>query len=153
MSSTGSIRDSAAGFTLLEMMVVLAILALALAVVPVHLMNATGGQALKSDVRMLIGALNYARTRAISSNTPVALVLDRENMRLTINGSQQIGSLSKTTTFGIVDQGAFQARTPTIVQFYPEGGSSGGELLLSYERDGYRVSVNWLTGAVSTIRN
>jgi general secretion pathway protein H len=152
MSSTGSIRDSAAGFTLLEMMVVLAILALALTVVPVHLMNATGGQALKSDVRMLISALNYARTRAITSNTPVALVLDRKNMRLTIDGSQQIGLLSKTTTFGIVGQGTFQAGTPTIVQFYPEGGSSGGELLLSYERDEYRVSVNWLTGAVSTIR-
>jgi general secretion pathway protein H len=152
MSSAGSIRHSAAGFTLLEMMVVLTILALALTVVPVHLMNATGGQALKSDVRMLISALNYARTKAISSNMPVALVLDRENMRLTINGSQQIGLLSKTTTFGIVNQGTFQAGTPTIVQFYPEGGSSGGELLLSYERDEYRVSVNWLTGAVSTIR-
>jgi general secretion pathway protein H len=152
MSSAGSIRHSAAGFTLLEMMVVLAILALALTVVPVHLMNATGGQALKSDVRMLISALNYARTKAISSNMSVALVLDRENMRLTINGSQQIGLLSKTTTFGIVNQGTFQAGTPTIVQFYPEGGSSGGELLLSYERDEYRVSVNWLTGAVSTIR-
>jgi prepilin-type N-terminal cleavage/methylation domain-containing protein len=116
MSSTGSIRNSAAGFTLLEMMVVLAILALALTVVPVH------------------------------------LVLDRESMRLTIDGSQQIGVLSKSTTFGIVGQGTLQARTPTIVQFYPEGGSSGGELLLSYERHEYRVSVNWLTGAVSTIR-
>jgi general secretion pathway protein H len=152
MSSTGSIRNSAAGFTLLEMMVVLAILALVLTIVPVHLMNSTGAQALKSDVRMLISALHYSRTQAISLNMPVALVLDRENMRLIIDGSQQIGVLSKTTTFGIVGQGTFQTRTPTIVQFYPEGGSSGGELLLSYERDEYRVSVNWLTGAVSTIR-
>ena len=151
MLSAGSVRNSEAGFTLLEMMVVLAILALALTVVPVHLMNATGGQALKSDVRMLISALNYARTKAISSNMPVALALDRENMRLTINGAQQIGSLSKTTTLDIAGQSP-QIGTPTIVQFYPEGGSSGGELLLSYERDEYRVSVNWLTGAVSSIR-
>jgi general secretion pathway protein H len=151
MSSAGSIRGYQAGFTLLEMMVVLAILALTLTVVPVHLMNATGGQALKSDVRMLISALNYARTKAISSNMPVALALDRENMRLTINGSQQVGLLSKTTTFGIVGQ-SLQAGTPTVVQFYPEGGSSGGELLLSYERDEYRISVNWLTGAVSSLR-
>jgi general secretion pathway protein H len=135
------------------MMVVLAILALALTIVPVHLMNATGGQALKSDVRMLISALNYARTRAITSNVPVAVVLDRGTMRLTLNGSEQLGLLSRTTTFGIVGQGTPQTRTPTIVQFYPEGGSSGGALLLSYERDAYQVSVNWLTGAVSTIRN
>jgi general secretion pathway protein H len=153
MSSTGNMRDPAAGFTLLEMMVVLAILALALAIVPVHLLNATGTQALKSDVRMLISALNYSRTRAISSNVPVALVFDPREMRLSIDGSQQIGVLSKTTTFGALSQGTFQAGAPTIIQFYPDGGSSGGDLLLSYERDEYRVSVNWLTGAVSTIRN
>lgn len=134
------------------MMVVLAILALALTIVPVHLMNATGGQALKSDVRMLIGTLNYARTKAISSNMPVAVVLDRQNMRLMIDGSQQVGLLSKTTSVGIAGQGTSQAAAPTIAQFFPDGGSSGGELLLSYERDEYRVSVNWLTGAVSTAR-
>lgn len=145
MSSAGSLRHPAAGFTLLELMVVLAILGLALAIVPANLMNATGTQALKADVRTLISGLRYARTRAIASNRPVALVVDPQAARLSIDGTQQVGVLSKTTSLGALNQ-------PVAVQFFPDGGSSGGELLLSYERDGYRVTINWLTGAVSAAR-
>jgi general secretion pathway protein H len=135
------------------MMVVLAILALILAIVPANLMNATGSQALKADVRKLVSALNYARTRAISSNLPVTLVLDPRDMHLAIDGSQQVGTLSRTTKFGVVDAPAPQAGVQPLAQFYPDGGASGTDLLLSYERDEYRVNVNWLTGAVSTVRN
>jgi general secretion pathway protein H len=150
MLSTGSFRHSAAGFTLLELMVVLAILALVLAIVPANLMRGTGAQALKADVRMLISGLHYARTRAISSNAPVALVIDAHEGRLSIDGSQQIGTLSQSTRFGALNQ---QGGGPVAVQFYPDGGSSGGELVLSYGQDDYQVSVNWLTGAVLATRH
>lgn len=143
MLSTGSVRHPAPGFTLLEMMMVLAILGLVLAIVPASLMNATGAQALKADVRTLISVLHYARTRAIASNAPVALVIDSQTARLSIDGTQQIGALSKTTS--LLNQ-------PFAVQFYPDGGSSGGEVSLSYEQDRYRVTINWLTGAVTAIR-
>jgi general secretion pathway protein H len=153
MSPTGSARHPAAGFTLLELMVVLAILALAVAIVPANLMKGTGAQSLKADVRMLISGLRYARTKAIASNMPVALVVDPRDMHLSIDGTQQIGALSRTTTFGAMDeQHLLQAGAPATVQFFPDGGSSGGELILSYRQDVYRVSINWLTGAVSTTR-
>ena len=141
MSSAGSAGHPAAGFTLLELMVVLAILGLALAIVPANLMNATGAQALKADVRTVISGLRYARTRAIAANEPVALVIDPQAAQLSLDGRQQIGVLSKSTRLGAANQ-------PIAVQFYPDGGSSGGELLLSYEEEEYRLTVNWLTGAV-----
>ena len=145
MSSTGSARHPAAGFTLLELMVVLAILGLVVAIVPANLMNATGGQALKADVRALISSMHYARTRAISSNASVALIVDPRTRQLSIDGRQQVGTLSNTTSLGMMNQA-------TAVQFHPDGGSSGGEFLLSYGRDEYRISINWLTGAVSATR-
>jgi general secretion pathway protein H len=145
MSSAGSAGHPAAGFTLLELMVVLAILGLALAIVPANLMNATGAQALKADVRTVISGLRYARTRAIASNEPVALVIDPQAAQLSLDGTQQIGVLSKSTRLGAANQ-------PIAVQFYPDGGSSGGELLLSYEEEEYRLTINWLTGAVLATR-
>jgi len=145
MLSTGSVRHPAAGFTLLELMVVLAILGLVLAIVPASLMNATGAQALKADVRTLISGLHYARTRAIASNAPVVLVIDPQTARLSIDGTQQIGVLSGTTSLSALNQ-------PIAVQFYPDGGSSGGEVVLSSEQDEYRVTIHWLTGAVSATR-
>jgi hypothetical protein len=72
-------------------------------------------------------------------------VIDPQAAQLSLDGTQQIGVLSKSTRLGAANQ-------PIVVQFYPDGGSSGGELLLSYEEEEYRLTINWLTGAVLATR-
>ncbi len=151
MSSTGSRSVGAAGFTLLELMVVLAILGLVLAIVPPNLMKGTGAQALKADTRLVVSGLQYARTRAISQNVPVALVIDPQSRRLSIDGTQPIGTFSASTELASLNgYRVWQTGAPTAIQFLPDGGSTGGEILLSYHQTRYRLSVNWLTGAVTT---
>lgn len=152
MSSTGSRPIAIAGFTLLELLVVLAIIGLWLAIVPPNLMKGTGAQALKADARLVVSGLQYARTRAISLNVPVALVIDSRTRRLSIDG-KQIGDLSASTELSALNgQRVWQTGTGTAVHFLPDGGSTGGEILLSYHKTRYRLSVNWLTGAVTTSR-
>ena len=153
MSSTGNPPTAAAGFTLLEMLVVLAIVGLVLAIVPPNLMKGTGAQALKADTRLIVSGLQYARTRAISQNIPVALVIDPQTRHFSIDGRQQIGTFSASTEFSALNgQQVWQTGTRTAIQFLPDGGSTGGEILLSYHETKYRLSVNWLTGAVTTSR-
>lgn len=152
MSSTGSRPIAIAGFTLLELLVVLAIIGLVLAIVPPNLMKGTGAQALKADARLVVSGLQYARTRAISLNVPVSLVIDSRTGRLSIDG-KQIGNLSASTELSALNgQRVWQTGTGTAVHFLPDGGSTGGEILLSYYKTRYRLSVNWLTGAVTTSR-
>jgi general secretion pathway protein H len=153
MSSTGSGSVATAGFTLLELLVVLAIVGLVLAIVPPSLMKGTGAQALKADTRLVVSGLQYARTRAISLNVPVALVIDPQTRRLSIDGKRQIGIISASTELSALNgQHVWQTGTRTAIQFLPDGGSTGGEVLLSYRQTRYRLSVNWLTGAVTTFR-
>jgi general secretion pathway protein H len=153
MSSTGSRSIATAGFTLLELLVVLAIVGLVLAIVPPNLMKGTGAQALKTDTRLIVSGLQYARTRAISQNVPVALVIDPQTRRLSIDGRRQIGTFSASTELSALNgQDVWQTGARTAIQFLPDGGSSGGEILLSYRQTRYRLSVNWLTGAVTTSR-
>jgi general secretion pathway protein H len=153
MSSTGNRPVAIAGFTLLELLVVLAIIGLVLAIVPPNLMKGTGAQALKADARLVVSGLQYARTRAISLNVPVALVIDSRTGRLSIDGKQQIGNLSASTELSALNgQQVWQTGAGTAIRFLPDGGSTGGEILLSYHKTRYRLSINWLTGAVTTSR-
>jgi general secretion pathway protein H len=153
MSSTGSRPVAIAGFTLLELLVVLAIIGLVLAIVPPNLMKGSGAQTLKADTRLVVSGLQYARTRAISLNVPVALVIDSQTRRLSIDGKQQIGNLSASTELSALNgQRVWQTGAETAIHFLPDGGSTGGEILLSYHETRYRLSVNWLTGAVTTSR-
>ena len=90
MSPTGSRTVATAGFTLLELIVVLTIVALALALVAPNMMTGTDAQALKADLRAAVGGLHYAR--AINSlNTPVALVIDPLSHRLTTDDGGSSG--------------------------------------------------------------
>jgi general secretion pathway protein H len=150
MSSAGSRLAPAAGFTLLEFLVVLAILGLVLAIVPANLIRGTGAQALKADARQLAGALHYARTWAISRNDRIALIVDSQTGQITVD-SRPIGHLSATTEIVARGDGLenWQVGGPVTVEFLPDGGSSGGDILLSYQRLQYRLNVNWLTGAVA----
>jgi general secretion pathway protein H len=153
MSSTGSRPIAIAGFTLLELLVVLAIIGLVLAIVPPNLMKGTGAQALKADARLVVSGLQYARTRAISLNAPVAFVIDSQTGRLSIDGKQQIGNLNASTELSALNgQRVWQTGSGAAIRFLPDGGSTGGEILLSHHKTRYRLSVNWLTGAVTTSR-
>lgn len=150
MSSAGSRLHPSAGFTLLELLVVLAIVGLVLAIVPANLIRGTGAQALKADARQLAGALQYARTRAISRNDRIALVLQPGSRQITVD-DRALGNLHQTTEIAARGRGmdAWQAGSPVIVEFQPDGGSSGADIVLSYQRLHYRLNVNWLTGAVA----
>ena len=83
--------------------------------------------------------------------TPVALVIDPQSRRLTTDDGGQIGTLSEATGIGyLVGQQESQQGGRVTIGFFPDGSSSGGDIVLSRGGAQYRVNVNWLTGAVTT---
>jgi general secretion pathway protein H len=151
MLPTGSRTGATAGFTLLDLIVVLTIVALALALVAPNMLTVTDAQALKADTRLTVGGLNYARARSISLNTPVVLVIDPLSHRVTTDDGGRLGTLSEATNVGyLVDQQVSQQGGQVTIGFFPDGSSSGGDIVLYRGGTQYRVNVNWLTGAVTT---
>ena len=103
MSSTGSPAGAMAGFTLLELLVVIVIMALGMALVPGMLAPGTEAQSLKIDLRQVVSGLRFARTRAIVLNTPVAMSIDVQSRQIGIGSRGPVTERIQTAFFDIVN--------------------------------------------------
>jgi len=123
------------GFSLLEMIVVLAILGLALGLVltrgPMHSPRLD----VQVAARDLAGALRVARGRAIAENRPVAVAFAGNLYRIDGSAVQQVPR--DVTLTG-----------SAAIRFTPDGSSSGGIVMVAAAALRTAVLVDWLTGRV-----
>ena len=129
-----------AGFTLVELLVVLAIIGMTLALAMPLLAGRTTGASLKAAVGEIRTALRGARSTAIAEDRPVVFRgdpaggfwLDRRHFTL----PAMSGGVAPRVTL----DGAAQ------IAFYPSGGSSGGRIRLAMGDAGRVITVDPLTG-------
>jgi len=141
-------KQKDAGFSLLEMMIALAILTLAVTVVGVAFGRSSASYRFEAAAQELAMNLREARARALRSGTDVALVIDVDT-RLYRLGADQPVQLPSDVGLSVVSAGEVMAtaRRP-VISFSPDGGSTGGAITLSLEDRSTTVNVDWLTGAV-----
>ncbi len=138
-----------AGFTLIEMIVVLAILGLTLALVASY--RAPWSRTLAADgVAMQLAAdLRLARSQAIAGNRPVVVSVDLPGHRYRI-GAGAFHGLPPEMRIELqtVAEERENAHIADI-RFNPDGSSTGGRIVLADGRRRISVGINWLTGRVS----
>ena len=137
----------ARGFTLLELLVVVTILAMASTLVGINF----GGDRLSLDAvaRTLVTDLRYVRSRAMVGNVDTALVVDLDRGAYFSRAAKIERELPESVALELtVDRRDADGRQGRIV-FYPDGSSSGGKVRLSRNGRGIDVSTAWLNGYVS----
>jgi general secretion pathway protein H len=135
------------GFTLIEMLAVIVLIAIAATVTAVSLHGGRGQ--LDATAQRVAAGLRDTRTRAMATSRPQGFTVDlrdhsfaapgRESRRLPQGASIRVTSAAEDTT---------QAGVARI-RFFPDGSSSGGRVVLSDQRRSVMVAVDWLTGAVT----
>lgn len=73
---TNAERSGAAGFTLIELILVMALMLIVIAVIAPSLSNFFRGRNLDSESRRFLALTRYARSRAVSEGVPMLLWLD-----------------------------------------------------------------------------
>lgn len=140
--------DRQAGFTLIEVLVVLAILGLALAIVAAHGPARSPALEARSAADQVARALRLARSQAVATNHPVAFTLDVAGHRFRVgDGAWQ----ALPTGLGLAMTAAAEADPDPArgrIVFAPEGGATGGRVRISVGHSALDVSVAWLSGRV-----
>jgi len=142
-------QERCAGFTLIEVVVTVAILGLALVLVASYKPPWSSGLGLKGTASELASGLRLARSEAIASNRPVRFNLDvtchvyrvgtGADRRLPANLSIELLTITGENSRASVGD----------IRFNPDGSSTGGRIILAEGTRRTAVGVDWLTGRVS----
>ncbi len=118
------------GFTLLELMVVLALLALLMGLVLPGLQRTVKKERDRATLRQLTLVLRLARSQAATTRQRVRVFVNRETGRYWLEGSDRRGVLTgmRLGETRLVWQD--QSHRQGYVAFYGDGSSSGGKLAL-----------------------
>lgn len=145
-------RASERGFTLLEMVCVLALIAMMAAVLLPFIPHQTSRSRLQAYALQAAAMLKEDRNAAIRRGIGVATLVD--------TGGRLMRSGATADLIRIPDDVRFEALLPrtcnrreslSTISFFASGMSCGGTIELTRLDVGYEVRVNWLTGRVEIV--
>jgi general secretion pathway protein H len=140
-----------AGFTLIEMIIVIAILGLLIMLVMVRGTPASPALHARAGAQAIAGGLRAARSEAVLDDIGVEVTFDLA--RRTYRWSHRsVEALPSDIDLALLtnDQEAISGAVGRI-RFHPDGSSSGGRLSVRGGGRTWWVGVDWLTGQVSLV--
>jgi len=137
---------SSRGFTLLELLVVLVLMALITGLAVPLIAAGTPGAQLKASARDLLAGLRQAHDRAILTHEDTALSIDVQTRTFRLSGDPRVHTLAPKAQIGLFVADTEQGGEVGIFRFYPDGSSTGGRITLAQDGQTYQIDVDWLTG-------
>lgn len=143
-----------AGFTLVEMMAVLAIIAMASLTVVSYAVNRDREPTNRALAQSTALLANRASQTAVARGRPVGLRVDLQAGFISVEGGMkdEVVPFSAEGAGVQLVTGRRLVASPTggEIVFLPDGSATGGEIRFQRKaQPAYRVSIHWLTGAVS----
>lgn len=138
------------GFTILELLVVLVIGAVAYSLVLGVPFRGASIADLKAAARTLASGLRQAQTTAMATRRDALLTIDLDAREFQVTGSEATRNLPKDLEISLYTaQQEVTSDKKGSIRFYPDGSSTGGRITLAVKERKYLVDVDWLTGRVS----
>jgi general secretion pathway protein H len=143
---------NARGVTLLELLVVLAIMALIAGMVLPTFGDGVPTSTLKSSARQLASGLRLARTEAVAQKREAFLWLDLRGRRFKVDRDPKEYALPPRVELALFTaQNDIVNENTGAIRFYPDGGSNGGRITVGAGARKYEVDIDWLTGRVAIL--
>jgi len=148
MSAAGNRRRAQAGFTALELMVAMAVLALLTGLAAPLFSTIADAVRFRVAARAVGAELRAARGLALRSDAPVVIAFDAEG-----HGYGTPGGAWIALPEGILLrwQAGALASDPARLGFFPDGSSTGGTLMLAGPRHAAGIAIDPLSGRFATL--
>ena len=156
-------RRPASGFSLLEMLLVMALIAIATLLAMAAFGGGMQGMAFRGGAKDLAAQFRFARAVAISSREPQDVVIDPQARRWEgakgrsgslPDGGEIVFTGARASLFE--DGQSSSDGGKGAVRFFPDGAATGGRVRMlageAGKRGGWDVDVGWLTGEVRVSR-
>lgn len=140
------------GFTLVELVVVVVLIAAMTGIGAMVIGTALPGQQLRGAAKDLAGQLRFTRAQAIATGREQVFELDVAGRRWTA-ADRRSGRLPDDIELRVITaRGESAADDVAAVRFFPDGAATGGRIVLKIDDAAWRVDVGWLTGEVTLSR-
>ena len=140
------------GFTLLELMVVMFIIALAAGIVAPSIGRSTDALRVRAEVATFSAVLRQAREQAITTRKAHRVVVDPAEHQVRVLVGDDVKRTRAFPARWTVDAPGATG-TGLAVRFEPQGTSSGGEYRILVDEATWRVTIDPFTGRVKTARD
>ena len=141
-------KSAQRGFSLIELVAVLVLVAIALSLVSVAFTKSLDNAKVQAASRDLVAALRYTRGQAIVKGQQAALDIDLQNNTYQAPG-KQIVRLPREMRMTLLTADSEQTgATSGRIRFFPDGASTGGHISVFMGQREWRINVSWLTGEV-----
>jgi general secretion pathway protein H len=143
--------DTEAGFTLIELIVVFAIVAVLIVMVAGRGSPVSPATHARAAAREMAGAMRAARSEAIMTNRSVFFSVDANGRRYWWGKrmAQLLPSDLNVALLTAKDQ--MESESVGHVRFDPDGGSTGGRVAIAGGGHNWWVGVDWLSGRVTVV--
>lgn len=128
--------DQETGFSLFELLVVIAILTLSITVVTSSLRPHLGRYAGKAEAATILSSLQKAQQQSVFLARPISVEFSQNSFQSSLADGEH--EIDRRLTL-----------EPTVISFWPDGTSSGGEVILNAAQVRYLYSIDAYTGQVT----
>lgn len=138
------------GFTLVELLVVFAITALLIGLVPVAFDRMRESAQYRNTLRTMLTDMRSARYRAVSEGTETRFKVNLEQRTYGVDGQPSHEFPEPLQVRVIVANSEMTNGQEGGIRFLPDGGATGGSVdIVRGAGSGVRLRVDWLSGRVT----
>ncbi len=138
------------GFSLLELLLVMAIMALGFAFIAPNFGKTLEGVRYRAAVREVASGLRQVRGIALSQGREAVFTVDVEQRLYRIDQRKKKYRLPDFIELKLItSESELTGPSRGNIRFYPDGSATGGGVILIWGPRRRQVKVNWLTGRVT----
>ena len=135
------------GFSLVELLVVLALVGLSLSVVGPSVGRSLDASRLKASTRSMLTTARTARSLARTEQREVTLMIDVESRTYGLDEQRDLSIQPEATKIEVTAaESERQSENLIGVRFFPDGSATGGLISFSLNNQRYAIEIDWLTG-------